>query len=75
MLPSRGPSARPGACKVQGQQRLQFERRTQEGVRLERDLLVQGEHLLLLVLVVVHLSAVGQLVVARLEHEEGQRLR
>lgn len=37
----------------------------------ERDSLLQGEHLLLLVLVVVHLRTVGQLVVPRLEHKEG----
>lgn len=39
----------------------------------ERDSLLQGEHLLLLVLVVVHLGTVGQLLVPRLENTEGQR--
>lgn len=36
-------------------------------------LLSYREHLLFLVLVVVHLSTVGQLLVPRLEHKEGQR--
>lgn len=85
MLPSQEPSARPGACRVHGQKRFQVvtligHDAVIKGVRLggrrqERDSLVQGEHLLLLVLVVVHLSAVGQLVVPGLEHKEGQRPR
>lgn len=37
----------------------------------ERDSLLQGEHLLLLVLVVVHLRTVGELVVPGLEHTGG----
>lgn len=37
----------------------------------ERDSLLQGQHLLLLVLVVVHLRTVGQLIVPRLEHKGG----
>lgn len=39
--------------------------------RSERDSLLQGEHLLLLVLVVVHLRTVGELIVPRLEHKGG----
>lgn len=37
----------------------------------ERDSLLQGEHLLLLVLVVIHLCTVGEFIVPRLEHKGG----
>ena len=47
--------------------------RPHEHVCTEGDSLLQGKHLLFLVLVVVHLSTVGQLLVPRLEHKEGQR--
>lgn len=40
---------------------------------LGADLLLQGEHLLLLVLVVVHLGTVSQVPVPRLENTTGQR--
>lgn len=39
----------------------------------EGDSLLQGEHLLLLVLVVVHLGTVGQLLVPGLDHNVGQK--
>lgn len=47
--------------------------RPDEHVCTEGDSLLQGKHLLFLMLVVVHLSTVGQLLVPRLEHNKGQR--